>query len=82
MANPPDYNDLKRSQRIAANKRLSLGYVIQSGAPTSVSQAAVITPKEPAPTPTITPTPTTDGAWAIAPFEAQFLKLYETTPKP
>jgi hypothetical protein len=26
--------------------------------------------------------PTTDGAWATAPFEAQFLKLYETTPKP
>ncbi len=28
------------------------------------------------------PVPTADGAWATAPFEAQYLKLYDVTPPP
>ena len=28
------------------------------------------------------PVPTTDGAWSTAPFEAQYLKLYDVTPPP
>ncbi len=30
----------------------------------------------------LNPVPTTNGAWATAPFEAQYLKLYDVTPPP
>ena len=30
----------------------------------------------------LNPVPTADGAWATAPFEAQYLKLYDVTPPP
>ena len=30
----------------------------------------------------LNPVPTTDGAWTTAPFEAQYLKLYDVTPPP
>ncbi|MDX6766433.1 MAG: alpha-amylase family glycosyl hydrolase [Candidatus Methylacidiphilales bacterium] len=30
----------------------------------------------------LNPVPSTDGAWATAPFEAQYLKLYDVTPLP
>ena len=30
----------------------------------------------------LNPVPTSDGAWATAPFEAQYLKLYDVTPPP
>lgn len=56
MAQPPDYNSLKRAQRIASNKRLSFNYVVQSGAPTA--QSIAVPPVQPTATPTPTPTPT------------------------
>jgi len=56
MANPPNYNDIKRQQRLAVNNRLSFKSVLNGSSPTSQNIAA------PAPTPTITPTPTRDNS--------------------
>lgn len=52
MANPPNFTDLQRAQRLAVNSRLSFANVVNNGSPIAQSIA------EPTPTPTVTPTST------------------------
>jgi len=49
MANPPNFIDLARQQRLAVNNRLSFNSVINDGSP--VSQSVAVPPASPAPLP-------------------------------
>ena len=60
MANPPNFTDLARQQRLAINSRLSFNSVVNGGSPASQNMA-LPTPAPtvtPTITPTVTPTPT------------------------
>jgi len=48
MANPPNFNDLARQQRQAANTRLSFGFVVNNSSPASQSNAVPTAPGAPA----------------------------------
>lgn len=48
MANPPNFTDLARKQRLAVNNRLSFNSVVNGGSP--VSQGVAISTITPAPT--------------------------------
>ena len=58
MANPPNFIDLARAQRLAASNRLSFNSIVNAGSPGSQSIPNLQPTPTPTPTPTITPTPT------------------------
>jgi hypothetical protein len=65
MANPPNFIDLQRSQRLAVNSRLSFNSVVNNGAPASQSIAEPVPTATPTPAPTPTPTPAPLAAYSI-----------------
>jgi len=58
MANPPNFTDLARAQRLATNNRLSFNSIVNGGSPGSQNIPVLQPTPTPTPTPTITPTPT------------------------